>query len=143
MSNGDAAATCPVGYGQYATTPQGRAGPQKPPKVVDIAAVPTARDLISAITAINQMNHIVQHITRGTPQINNTYGPNIRFSSSPPDRDRPEYQPVRWKQITRDYHDDEVVNPDNEKQRVQIKTIKRNIWQEDSTEQRVVYKGRQ
>jgi hypothetical protein len=140
MSNGNglAAPSCPI------SNPQQKFLSQRQPVALDITNVPIARDLPSVITAINMMSSIIQHITRGTPQINNTYGTNIIFKSSPPDREPPpQYQPVRWKQITRDYSEDEVVNPDDDKQRISIKTIKRIIWQEDSTEQRVVYKGRQ
>jgi len=144
MSNGSAAPSCPIGYGQLKDTPQGQRGPQNIGRTIDITSVPPARDLISAITAINQMNNIVQHITRGVPQINNTYGTSINFRSPRPDREPPpQYQPVTWKQIKRDYHDDEIENPERPDQKIQIKTIKRLIWQEDTTEQRVVYKGRQ
>lgn len=138
MSNGNAAPSCPV------SNPQQKILSQKQPIAPDIAHVPTARDLASVITAINMMSNIVQHITRGTPQINNTYGTTIRLRSPPPEREPPpEYQPVTWKQVTRDYHEDEVENPDRPEQKVPIKTIKRVIWEEDTTGQRVVYKGRQ
>lgn len=131
------APSCPI------SNPQQKVLSQRQPLAPDIAHVPTAHDLLSVITAINQMNNIVQHITRGLPQINNFVVPSVRISSEPPERQEPpQYPQITWNEISRDYHDDEVVNPDDEKQRVEIKTLARIIWQEDTTEQRVVYKGR-
>jgi hypothetical protein len=131
------APSCPISTSQQKVTTVGA------PPGVEIAHVATARDLRSVITALNQMSNIVQNITRGAPQINNTVFPSVNFRSTPPPREPPpQYQRVTWKEIMREYHDDEIVNPDNEDQKVEIKTIKRIRWQEDVTEQRVVYRGR-
>lgn len=133
--NGSVAATCPVSRSQPKITTQ--------PRGVGVAAVPVAHDLRSVITAINAMSNIVQTVTRGLPQINNTYDTIINFQSTPPEREPPpQYPRITWKEIIRDYTDNEVVNPDDETQRVAIQTIVRVIWQEEFLERRVVYNGR-
>jgi hypothetical protein len=87
------------------------------------------------INAINQMNNIIQSITHGAPQINNTRFPSE--AQAPP----PEYARLTWEEAGRDYADSEVVNPDDESQSIKIKVISRVFFQEKATEHQLVYEG--
>jgi hypothetical protein len=131
MSN---APNCPISHDQPKGLP-------RQPYAIDVAAIPpAAHDLKSVITAINAMNNVVQHITRGTPQVNNTYLPSVKS----PDEQPPEkldYVSQTWREVRREWSSGRVVNPDDDSQYVEIKTISNIKWLEDVTEHQLVYMG--
>jgi hypothetical protein len=130
--NGSVAPSCPISRSQPT---------QMPRNLPDIAAIPPVRDLRSVITAINAMNNIVQHLTRGAPQINN-----IRFAPIPGQPDPvpdppPQYERTTWVEVDRDYADNKVVNPDDSEQYVEIKTLSYIKWRDETTGHWLVYRG--
>ena len=134
MSNGTAP-SCPVSYSQM----KGTTHRSKP--ALDIATIPPARDLPSVITAINAINNVVQHLTRGQPQINNIRFPAIQAEPDPVMPPAPQYARYTWYETNRSYTDGKVVNPDDESQYVKVKTIATISWDENVTGNRLRYKA--
>jgi hypothetical protein len=111
------------------------------PPGVDITHLPHVSDLKSVINVLNQMNNVVQHITRGTPQINNVYPTTITGVPAPKEGPNITYGQVRWREIDRQYETQKLVNPDDKDQSIPIKTLARITWQDDASENRLVYEG--
>jgi len=105
------------------------------PPALDVAHVPTARDLPTVLTAINIMNNIVQHITNGAPQINNTGTPPVQ--QPPP----PSYNRLTWKEVYRTYTENEVVNPEDHEQKIKIKVLSSVYFQEQTSGHQLAYGG--
>ena len=137
MSNG-AAPTCPISYSQPTQpTPQIKA---------TTAAIPRAHNLITVILAINRMNNVIQNITRGAPQINNTRnisggGENAQTSPVDGRQPFPGYAGGTWQETNRNYNSTKLVNPDTPSQSISIKTIGSITFTESETGNTLVYTG--
>jgi hypothetical protein len=142
--NGSAAPSCPVSHNGPHTTSTFGSGVRQPGGV-DVANLPAAHDLRSAIHILNQMNNIIQRITRGAPQINNVYPatetgvppPVIQPASEPP----PQYAQMHWMEKGRGYTKQQAVNPDDKDQYVEISTLTFVDWADDTTGHYLTYKG--
>jgi hypothetical protein len=133
MSN---APYCPISYSEPG--PTRRAG--QPGQTV-IPTIPPAHDLRSVITAINQMNTVVQHITRMPTQINNVYPPTEEGVPAPTLPPTPQYAQMSWQEGGRNYNSQKVVNPDDKSQKVEIKTISSIGWFDSATGHTLRYDG--
>jgi len=138
MSNNTIAPSCPISFNQQ---PQRS---HRQPASVDINAVPPATNLRTVINAINMINNVVQHITRGTPQVNNIYPAKTEGVPPPTPPKPPKYDDITWRETKRDYHKQKVRNPDAEKgteQYVEISALSRIQWTEDVTGHKLIYVG--
>jgi hypothetical protein len=128
LSEAVVAASCPVSFSQYPTARRLLTGkdPRSPiSRLVDqINRIPRAVDLPSAIHALNIMNNIIFQLTRGEPQINNigqdVGGGGVILKG---EDFNPHYQQLDWVLESRTYDQVEVINPDNEDQKIPIKVL--------------------
>jgi hypothetical protein len=126
MSN---APSCPIsrnGPAQASKTAQ--------PSAAAIPTIPPVHDLRTVINAINEMNNIVQRITIGTPQINNIGTPPVQQES-------PAYARVTWREVSRTWMDQEVINPDDKEQKIKIKSLSSVTWIESHSGHQLTYEG--
>jgi hypothetical protein len=126
MTNGNTAPVCPVSRSQPTQAMQ--------PFAPGVNSIPRAHNLITVITAINTMNHVVQQLTKGLPQINN-----IGTPPSPPQPPAPQFAPSNWQEIGRGYTEQEVVNPDDKSQSVTLHTLSFVVWEWPTTGHTLVY----
>jgi hypothetical protein len=111
------ALTCPTSSNQ----PRGLASQFGLAK--QVAAIPRATDLKSAITALNMIENIVQQITYTQPVVNNI-GQEPDYSSLYPTGPFQLFEASNWHEKDRDYSTPQkVYNTDDLEQFVQMKTI--------------------
>lgn len=114
------APTCPTGFNQLRGT-----GPNLFGLAQQIAAIPRATDLKSAITALNLMETIIQQITNFPPLINNIgvqpeYPPDSSFNIT-----------SDWGEHSRDMAQSVIRNPEDLEQYVELKTVASVAWMDD------------
>jgi hypothetical protein len=138
------APSCPISIGQIgqASFRQQLAAFPKPALIKDLVnKIPPAHDLPSVITAINHINNIVTLITRGEPQVNNTYvqgQPSVILKG---DDFNPHYTKEDWVLEGREYVTQKLKNPDNEDQYIEIKTLKLVVFFNSNDSSRLNYDG--
>lgn len=104
-----------------------------------IDQIPRATDLRSAIAALNMMARIISGILRAGPQVNNIK------QDSPPDEvekgqnNDPRFGPKDWIQESRVYRTEKLVNPADEQQAIEIKTLSEVIFYNANTAFRMKY----
>jgi hypothetical protein len=128
------APACPVSRSQPTQKPS-------QPSHVEVAAIPLAHDLRSAINALNIMSSVVQQVTRGAPQVNNVYPLTAGGVPAPAKDPSPEYERLIWEESSRGYVEQKLINPDDREQFIWIKTIGDVIWREKSTGHQLFYWG--
>lgn len=104
---------------------------------IDVAHIPPATDLRSAISALNSLNNALRHLTRTPPQVNNIYPATTTGIPSP----LPQYGQYRWTEESRNYREQRVVNPDNPAMFVTISTLVNVNWVESTTGHSIEYKS--
>lgn len=135
MSN-DVAPSCPISNSQPTQKPY-----QPPGASANGAQIPPAHDLRTVINAINAMNFVVNQITRGAPQVNNVYPPTEAGIPAPQQEPPPQYERLTWHERNRGYVMQQVINPDDPEQFVEINTLSFVHWIEEATGHNLVYQG--
>jgi hypothetical protein len=80
------------------------------------------------------MNSVIQHITIGVPVINNIGTPPVQQPTYG-------YKRVTWKEVSRNYQEQEVINPDNKDQKIKIKTLSQVNWIESTSGHQLTYQS--
>lgn len=137
------APVCPISYSEYPAVRalvRGGAATSRPGTLHDqINSIPRAHDLLSAIRALNIMNNIITQITRGEPQVNNVFllaKPSVILKG---DDHKPDYYPLDWIEEDREYRKQKLVNPDDDTQFVEIRTLKTVTFYNANTDYRLTY----
>jgi hypothetical protein len=121
------APSCPISIGQIgqASFRAQLAAYPKPAQIKNLVnQIPRAHDLPTVITAINRINNIVTIITRGEPQVNNTYvqgKPSVILKGQD---FNPRYQQADWVLEGRQYEQRKIKNPEDEDQFIEIRILK-------------------
>ena len=107
-----------------------------------IDSIPRAHDLQSVIKALNIINNIIMHLTRGTPAINNVYeqgrGANIILKG---DDNDPGFINADWIEETRVYKKQKMINPDDPSMFIEINVLNFVAFRNDNTAARFTYIG--
>jgi hypothetical protein len=106
-----------------------------------IAALPRATDLISAIHIFNQVTNIVMQLTLGAPQVNNTYIPSVKNKTLEGEDNNPNYGELDWIEEQRVYTPQQLVNPDDPEQFIEIKVLSKVIFRNPNEDASLIYKG--
>lgn len=138
----DVAASCPISNSQF---PYGRQWGSGDPRshlgtLQDlINTIPRAHDLPSAIQAINIMNSIISRLTRGEPQVNNTYVPGTPSVILKGQDNNPHYGPADWMEESRHYRKQKLFNPDDPTQFIVINVLNSVMFYNPNTNYRLQY----
>lgn len=141
------APSCPTSFGQPIPGQRTflRGDPWSRPGVLKdmVNRIPRAHDLPSAINALNIMNNIMTMINRAEPQVNNIHpmgggGVILKGENYEPDYWRNKQD---WMQEGRDFKEQKLINPNNENQFIEIKTLKTVYFYNANTDYRLNYEG--
>lgn len=138
------APSCPVSFGQFETgrvwakgDPRARAG-----NLQDlIHSIPQAHDLPSVIRALNVMSHVITQIMRSGPAVNNVYPTGEPSVILKGEDFNPHYQDRDWIEEGRQYKQQYIVNPDDQNQYIEIKTLSMVSFFNENTSYRLNYYG--
>jgi hypothetical protein len=114
-------------------------GPGGDPQVKDIANIPAARDLPSAISAVNNLRSFMYNMlnpSRG----GNGAGPGGGFKIKPSKRSQNQKKIPRWREINRTVRKRRIYNPQDREQYVDVEEITMLVMQNDLTHEVWVWK---
>jgi hypothetical protein len=109
--------------------------------VKEIQQLTHAHDLASAIRLLNQLLLIISHLTRGAPHFNNTVTKPLPDIVIPGKDPNPHYGPANWIEEDRVYDTRQLVNPDNQDQIIELKTLSKVTFFNPNTEFRLDYRS--
>jgi len=110
------------------------------PPGIDVDSIPRAHNLITVINAVHRMVNVITKLNRGEPQINNAEPPaDYGYPSLKPVP--PQYAQMNWVEVYRTYEDQEVVNPEDETQKVAIRTLSTVLFVDRATGHQMLYQA--
>jgi hypothetical protein len=102
--------------------------------------IPRAHDLPSVIKSLNIITQVLRdNVVHNPPQVNNVYPTQLPQLQLQGEDHNPNYEQADWQESSRGYVQQTVVNPDDESQTVDIKTITQVLFTNVNDDSELLY----